>query len=96
MKEQTRKEYIRRVRNILMFEHNGANIIGAINSRAVSKIKYGVGIIGWLKAELEEAHRKTKKLLTMYGAHYLKADVNMLYLRRTEGGKDLIGVEDCG
>ena len=61
MKEQTRKEYIRRVRNTLISGHDGVNIIAAINLRAVSKIKYGVRITGWLKAELEEAHRKTKK-----------------------------------
>ena len=40
-KEQTRKEYIRRARNILRSKLNGRNIITAINSRAMSVIRYG-------------------------------------------------------
>ena len=42
MKGQIKKEYIRRVRNILKL--NGGNIISAINSKAVSIVKYGAVI----------------------------------------------------
>ena len=45
MKDQIKKEYIRRVRNILKSKLNGGNIILAINSRAVSIVRYGAGII---------------------------------------------------
>ena len=45
MKGQIKKEYIRRVRNILKLKLNGENIISAINSRAVSIVRYGAGII---------------------------------------------------
>ena len=38
MKEQLKKEYIRRVRNVLKSKLNGGNIISAINSRAVSVV----------------------------------------------------------
>ena len=31
----------------------------------------------------------------MYGVNDPKADVHMLYLRRAEGGRGLIGVKDC-
>ena len=31
----------------------------------------------------------------MYGAHNPKADVDILYLQRCEGGRDLLGLEDC-
>ena len=41
MKEQLKKEYIRRVRNILKSKLNGGNIISAINSRVVSIVRYG-------------------------------------------------------
>ena len=60
MKEQLKKEYIRRVRNVLKSKLNGGNIISAINSRAVSIVRYGAGIIKWTKNELEEFDRKTK------------------------------------
>ena len=45
MKDQIKEEYIRRVRNILKSKLNGGNIILAINSRAVSIVRYGAGII---------------------------------------------------
>ena len=95
MKEQLKKEYIRRVRNVLKSKLNGGNIISAIDSRAVSIVRYGAGIIKWTKNELEELDRKTRKLMTMYGAQHPKADVDRLYLKRYDGGRGLIGVEDC-
>ena len=54
MKNQIKKKYIRRVRNILKSKLNGGNIISAINSRAVSIVRYGAGIISLTKMELEE------------------------------------------
>ena len=95
VKEQLKKEYIRRVRNVLKSELNERNIILAINSRAVSIARYETGIIKWTKNELEELDRKTRKLMTMYGAQHPKADVDKLYLKRCDGGRGLIGVEDC-
>ena len=86
MKDQIKKEYIRRVRNILKSKLNGGNIILAINSRAVSIVRYGAGIISWSKKELEKLGRKTRKLMTMNGGHHPKADVDRLYLKRCEGG----------
>ena len=47
MKEKIQKEYFRRVRKILKSKLNGGNTIKAINSRAVSVVRYGAGIIYW-------------------------------------------------
>ena len=33
--------------------------------------------------------------MTMYEVHNPKADVDRIYLKRVEGGRGLIGVEDC-
>ena len=93
MKSQIKKEYIKRVRNILKSKLNGGNIISAINSRAVSIVRYGDGIISWAKMELEELDRKTRKLMRMYGAHQPKVDVDRLYLQKCDGGRGLIGLE---
>ena len=95
IKDQIKKEYIRSVRNILKSKLNEVNIISAISSRAVSIVRYGVGIISWTKIELEELDRRTRKLIAMYVAHHLKADVDKLYLQRFEGGRGLLGLEDC-
>ena len=45
MKEQLKEKYIRRVRNVLKSKLNRGNSISAINSRAVSIVRYGAGII---------------------------------------------------
>ena len=81
MKDQIKKEYIRRVRNILTSKLNGGNIVSAINSRAVSIVRYGEEIISWTKMELGELDWRTKKLMTMYGEHHPKANVDRLYLQ---------------
>ena len=94
MKEQLKKEYIRRVRNVLKSKLNGGIIISAINSKVVSIVRYGASIIKWTKNELEELDKKTRKLITMYGAQHPKADVDRMYLKRCDGGRGLIGVED--
>ena len=61
---------------------------------AVSTLRYGTGIISWKKMRLKELDRKTRNLMTMYGAQHPQADVHRLYLQRCEGGKGLIGL-DC-
>ena len=95
MKEQLKKDYIRRVRNVLKSKQNGEKIISAINSRAVSIVRCGAGVIKRTKNELEELDSKTRKLMTMYGPQHPKADVDRLYLKRCDGERGLIGVEDC-
>ena len=95
MKDQIRKEYVRRIRKILKSKLNVGNIISAINSRAFAVARYGGGIIRWTKRELEELDRKTRKLLTMYGAHHPTADVDRLYMKKADGGRGLTVVEDC-
>ena len=66
------------MRNILKSKLKGGNIISSINSRAVSIVRYGAGIISWTKSELEELDRKTRKLMTMYEVQHPKADVDRL------------------
>ena len=70
------------------------NSIQAINSRAVSIIRYGAGIIEWTKAELEDMDRKTRKMLNIYHAMHPRADIDQLYWTRKEGGRGLQSVTD--
>ena len=95
MKYQLKKEYIRRVRNILKLKLNGGNIISAMNSRAVFIVRYGAGIKCWTKMEIEELDQRTRKPMAMYRAHHPKVDVDTLYLQRCEGGRGLLRLEDC-
>ena len=58
-------EYFTRVRSILKSKLSGGNVMRATNSRGVSIIRYGAGIINWTKEELRKMYRKTRKLLTI-------------------------------
>ena len=39
--------------------------------------------------------RKTRKLLTSFRALRPKADVDRLYIKRSEGGRGMISIEEC-
>ena len=95
MKEKLRVEYKRRLRKLLKSKLNGGNLMKAINTWAVSSIRYSGGIVNWTKNDLQEMDRKTRKLLCMYGALHPRSCVNRIYLPRTEGGRGLISIEDC-
>ena len=52
MKETLTTEYIRWIKKILKSHLNSKNVISAVNSRAVSLVRYGAGIIiGWTQKE---------------------------------------------
>ena len=75
MKENFRSEYLRRLKKILKSKLNSKNTIGAINSRAVSIIRYSAGIVvTWRVNELQDLDRKTRKLLTMYSMFHKKGE----------------------
>ena len=59
MKDKIKKEYYRRVRQLTSSKLNGGNTIRAINSRAVSLVRYSAGILKWTKDELKAMGRKT-------------------------------------
>ena len=93
MKEKIRREYYRRVRLILKSELNAINRIAAINSLAVPVITYSMNVINYQMTDIKKLDTKTRKLLTMYRMHHPKADVDQLYLPRSEGGRGLIKIE---
>ena len=66
-KERLKKEYIRRVKKCLKSKLNGGNMLKAINTWAVSLMRYSAGIVEWTKADLDVTERKTRKFMTMYG-----------------------------
>ena len=67
----------------------------AINCWAVSLLRYSGGIVNWTKSELAELDRKTRKILTIHGAHHARSNASRLYLPRREGGRGIISVEDA-
>ena len=67
----------------------------AINFRAVPIVKYEAGIVDSVKEELEVMDRKTRKLMTIYRASHLLADVDQLYFKKSEREHGMISIEEC-
>ena len=95
IKTNIKKEYLRRLKLILKSSLNSRNTISAINSRAISVIRYSAGIVSWNVDEMKELDRKTRKMLTLHYMFAKKGDVDRLYMSRKEGGRGLISVEGC-
>ena len=95
MKEKFSKEYLRRLRLILRSKLNGRNKIMAVNTWAVSVMRYGAGILKWNTDELKSLDRRTRKFMTMHGALHPKSDIDRVYLSREMGGRGLISCEGC-
>ena len=94
IKEDTSKEYKRRIRAILKTKLNGRNQISAINIYAIPVITYTAGIINWTKEELKKLDRITRKEMTINGALHPRADVDRLYVPRKRGGRGLMSIEE--
>ena len=95
MKEKVGKEYLRRVKLLSKSKLYAGNLVNGINAWAVGVIRYSAGILDWTCNELKKLDTKTRKILTMAGAFNRKGSTVRLYRKRNEGGKGLIGIEDC-
>ena len=74
---------------------NAGNLIPGINAWAVSVVRYAGAIVDWTKGELKAMDRKTRKILCMNRKLHPRSNVSRLYLKRRDGGRGLISVEDC-
>ena len=66
----------------------------ALNTWAVSILRYGAGIFKWNKNELQDMDRKTRKFMIMNKELHPRSDVARLYVSRENGGRGLIGCEN--
>ena len=95
MKHTIRKEYYRRVRQICSSNLNGGNTISVINSRAVSLVRYGAGVLKWTKEGLKVIDRKTRKIMNMNRMHHPRSDTDRLYISQKESGRGLLSIVEC-
>ena len=93
-KENFQREYLR-TKLIIKSRLYGRNKILAINTWAVSLMRYGTGIAKWTKSKLDETDKKTRKVMTMNKELHLRGDVDSLYVSRMKGGRGLIGCKMC-
>jgi len=95
MKEKIEKEYLRRVKLLARSKLYAGNLIRGINAWAIGVVRYTAGILDWTEDDLKRMDIKTRKTLSMAGAFHTRGSTLRLYIKRKEGGKGLISVEDC-
>ena len=95
MKDKVRKEYLRRVKATAGSQLHAGNLLQAVNTWAVSVVRYTAGILDWSTRELEAMDTKTRKILAMNRALHIRSNVDRLYIKRKEGGRGLMSVEEC-
>ena len=95
MKEKIEKEYLRRVKLLARSKLYAGNLIRGINAWAIGVVRYTAGILDWTEGDLKKMDVKTRKILSMAGAFHTRGSSHRLYIKRKEGGKGLIRVEDC-
>ena len=95
MKEQIKKECIRRVRLITETELNAKNRILAVNTLALPVMTFSYNIINLNLNELKKINVKIRKLLTFQRMHQPKEDVARLYIPKNKGGRGLMQLELC-
>ena len=95
MKGKITSEYIRRVKKLCRSKLNGGNLICGINTWAVDVVRYSAGIVDWTMEKVASMDRKTRKILSMNGCLHTRSNVGRLYLPRKEGGRGLVGIEEC-
>ena len=78
MKDKFRNEYFRREKLILKCKLNGMNKIMALNTWAVSILRYGAGMINWNKNELQEMARKNGRRRLIGCENSVKSEENGL------------------
>ena len=71
------------------------NKITAVNTWAVSVMRYTAGTLEQNTDELKSLDRRTRKFMTMHGALHPKSDVDSVYLSKEMGGRELISCERC-
>ena len=95
MKKKVGDEYMRRVKLLARSKLYAGNMIKGINAWAVGVIRYSAGIVDWTSCELKKLDVRTRKTLSMCGAFHTRSSTSRLYLKRKDGGRGLISIEDC-
>ena len=78
MKDKIRKEYLRRTRKLLETKLSSRYLIKGINTLAVLLVRYSGPFLKWTRDDLKQMDQRTRKLMTMHKALYVKAHSNLI------------------
>ena len=76
MKDLFSTEYKRRLKLVLKSKLSGKNKITAAKTCAVEVLRYSARVVQWKTDKLKVLDRKTRKMMTLYGALHPKSDVD--------------------
>ena len=93
MKRKVKEGYQKRITLLMKTHLNEKNLFLALNTWAISVIRYSAAFLDWMKEETKELYRWTRKQLIAGRALHLKSNVIRIYVKRRYGG--LISVEEC-
>ena len=60
---------------------NGGNVIAGMNTWIVGIIRYGAGVLDWMKEELKTIDVKTRKSMTINGSLHWRENVDRFYFK---------------
>ena len=95
MKRKVKEIYQKRITLLMKTHLNGKNLFLALNTWAITVIRYSAAFLDWRKEETKELDRWTRKQLIAGRALHPKSNVMRIYIKRRFGGRGLISVEEC-
>ena len=88
------KVYQKRVKLLIKTHLNGKNLFQALNTWAISVIRYSAAFLDCTKEERKELNRWTRKQLIAGRVLHRKSNVMRIYIKRRYGGRGLISLEE--
>ena len=94
MKDNIRKEYLRRTKKLLETKLSSINLIKGINTWAVPLVRYSGPFLNWTRDEIKQMDQRTRKLMTIHKALHPRDNVDRLFVPRKEEGRGFASIED--
>ena len=95
MKRKVKELYKKRVKLLMKTQINWKNTFQALNTWAISVIRYSVAFLDWAKQETKELDRWTRKQLIAGRVLHPKSNMMTTHIKCRYGGRGLISVEEC-
>ena len=94
MKRKVKDVFQKRIALFMKTHLNSKNLFLALNTWAISVIRYSAAFLDWTKEETKELNRWTRKQLIADRALQSKSNVIRIYIKCRYGGRGLIRVEE--
>ena len=95
MKRKVKEVYPKKITPLMKTHLNRKNLFLALNTWAISVIRYSAAFLDWMKEETKELEHWTRKQLIAGRALHPKSNVMRIYIKHRYGGRGLISVEEC-